>query len=165
MTSQTIKHAQTFALAKRECIHCSAPYSLGNVVRHEHGCSKNPINLIPCPVCTKLFKPSKQYKKGLSTTCSKSCANSYFRTGPNNGMWNHDTYRTTCFLHHEKKCIICGESNIVQVHHSDGNHSNNDPSNLVPLCPTHHQYFHSKYRSLVEPAIIEYIKNWKIQQN
>jgi hypothetical protein len=60
------------------------------------------------------------------------------------------------FLHHEKRCVVCGEDRIVTVHHFDENHFNNDPSNLVPVCPTHHQYLHSQYRCLVETRINEY---------
>lgn len=37
-------------------------------------------------------------------------------------------------------CEVCGYSVIavIQVHHIDGNRKNNQPSNLIPLCPTHH---------------------------
>lgn len=34
------------------------------------------------------------------------------------------------------RCCICGE-HYVQVHHIDGNPSNNRESNLIPLCRTH----------------------------
>jgi len=35
------------------------------------------------------------------------------------------------------KCAICGQHN-PQIHHLDENPSNNDPSNLLPLCPNCH---------------------------
>lgn len=35
------------------------------------------------------------------------------------------------------KCAICGEVR-PQVHHIDHNRQNNDPVNLIPLCPNHH---------------------------
>jgi hypothetical protein len=62
-------------------------------------------------------------------------------------------YRTICWAHHKKECVICGENKIVAVHHYDHNHNNNDPSNLIPLCPTHHVYVHSGHKSLVEDKI------------
>jgi predicted restriction endonuclease len=55
-------------------------------------------------------------------------------------------------------CIVCGFDKVVDVHHVDGNHGNNDYKNLVPLCPNHHQLFHSnKYRKDIEPFIEAYI--------
>jgi 5-methylcytosine-specific restriction endonuclease McrA len=40
------------------------------------------------------------------------------------------------------KCSICGFAIMVHVHHRDGNHSNNDPGNLMALCPNHHAEAH-----------------------
>ena len=107
-----------------------------------------------CPVCNKNFKPgtSKQ------VTCSYSCSNTYFRSGtshPNYGR-GEKNYRARCFEVHEKKCIVCGEDKIVAVHHYDENHNNNEIINLIPLCPTHHSYVHSRYRNLVQPTIDEW---------
>jgi len=56
--------------------------------------------------------------------------------------------------------LVDGENKIVAVHHYDHNHDNNDPKNLVPLCPTHHSYVHSRYVDEVQPAIDEYVKNY-----
>lgn len=135
---------------KKTCIHCGKKFSIGNIEKHEKACSNNPANQKECPVCG-----TKHSKKGA--TCSYSCANKLFRTGENNGNWNPDSYRTTCFAHHKKECVVCGESKIVEVHHMNEDKSDNRPENLVPLCPTHHQYFHSKYRNEVEPKIRQYL--------
>lgn len=114
-----------------------------------------------CPVCQKKFQgiPSVIEKK---TTCSHACANKWFRTGENNGNWNKDRYRTTCFLFHEKACVICKEDKIVEVHHLDGDHYNNNPENLIPLCPTHHQYWHSQYRHIIYDSIMQYVNDFNI---
>ena len=56
--------------------------------------------------------------------------------------------------------MVCGEDKIVTVHHMDGNHQNNDITNLVPLCPTHHQYWHSKYRNLIREKVELYLKEF-----
>lgn len=114
-----------------------------------------------CPVCSKEFSDVPSVMK-TKTTCGYSCQNTYFRSGPNNPNWKEEAYRTTCFHYHPKQCIVCNERLIVEVHHLDENHDNNEPSNLIPLCPTHHQYWHSKYKHLVEPQILEYIRSWKI---
>ena len=108
-----------------------------------------------CPVCGKNFKTVLNHRDE-KTTCSHSCSNSFFRSGKNNPNWKDNRYQTTCWLHHKKECIICGEKLIVAVHHYDENHSNNDPKNLIPLCPTHHQYVHSKYRHKVIDKINDY---------
>ncbi len=38
-------------------------------------------------------------------------------------------------------CVLCGFE-YSDVHHRDGNHQNNDPANLVALCPNHHRLVH-----------------------
>lgn len=114
-----------------------------------------------CPVCGKIFETQKRGNKREKTTCSHSCSNTYFRSGNKNGNWKNERYRTTCFLYHQKECIICGENKIVEVHHMDENKGNNNPDNLVPLCPTHHQYWHSRYREEIEIKVYDYIKHFK----
>ena len=55
------------------------------------------------------------------------------------------------------------ENNIVAVHHVNENHMDNRPENLVPLCPTHHQYMHSRHKVLIENVVEEYIKSkWAV---
>jgi hypothetical protein len=108
-----------------------------------------------CPVCGNEFETQIGNKRE-KTTCSYKCSNTFFRSGKQNPNWKDDSYRSTCFEHHTKECVICGESKIVAVHHYDENHYNNDPKNLIPLCPTHHQYVHSKYKDEVIDKIDEY---------
>jgi hypothetical protein len=127
------------------------------------------INKI-CPICENSFE-TKSGCKEERTTCSYSCSNTFFRSGINNpnfgkkifnktdNGYHYSHYRTICFHYHKKECIVCGENKIVAVHHHDNNHTNNDPKNLVPLCPTHHQYVHSRYKDDVIGIINDYIKN------
>ena len=117
---------------------------------------KYPLIEIICPVCDAPFITSKGSKSETST-CSYSCANTYFKSGENNGNWKQNVYRSTCFRHHKKECIICGESNIIAVHHFDGNHDNNVIENLIPLCPTHHAYMHRRYKHLIINKVKKYI--------
>jgi hypothetical protein len=65
-----------------------------------------------------------------------------------------DQNRTTC-------SYVCNEKLIVAVHHFVGNKINNNPENLVPLCPTHHIYIHSKYKNLIIDVVVKYIENFK----
>lgn len=112
-----------------------------------------------CPVCNNEFETMKNHKRE-KITCSHSCSNTYFRSGTSNPNWKDDTYRTTCFDNHKKECVICGENKIVAVHHYDENRKNNSPENLVPLCPTHHQYVHSRYKDEVIDKINEFRENF-----
>lgn len=112
-----------------------------------------------CPICSSEFETLKNKKE--KQTCSHGCSNSFFRSGADNPNWKESAYRTTCFKYHKKECIICGEFRIVDVHHLDGNKSNNKPENLIPLCRTHHQYWHSRYRNLIKGRVIEYAQKFK----
>ena len=116
-----------------------------------------------CPICKKTFKTIMNHRDE-KVTCSHSCANSFFRSGKNNPNWKDDRYQTTCWEFHKKECVICGENLIVTVHHHDENHNNNSPDNLVPLCPTHHQYVHSRYRHLIIDVIENYLYIFKKTQ-
>ena len=119
-----------------------------------------------CPVCGKEFKTKAGHKRE-KTTCSYACSNTYFRSGKDNPNWKEYTYegkeyRTICFAHHKKECIICGEKNVVAVHHYDCNNKNNDPENLIPLCMTHHVYIHSnQFAPLIEEQVKAYIEEFR----
>lgn len=96
-----------------------------------------------CPICNTTFVTTSGPKEQV--TCSVGCSNSFFRTGKNNPNYKdiqdraHEAqYRLICFKHYEQRCAICGWDLCVDVHHIDGNNKNNEPSNLIPLCPNHH---------------------------
>ena len=44
------------------------------------------------------------------------------------------------------QCVRCGlqheDKRVFDVHHKDGNHSNNSPDNLETVCPTCHRLHH-----------------------
>lgn len=143
----------------KNCQYCDRLVWIAKLPKHESFCYLNPINIRYC----ECGKPIKNWKN--SVTCSYSCANKKFRTGENNGNWKQDCYVTTCFLYHKKECVICGEQNIVEVHHLDENNKNNSPTNLVPLCPNHHKYWHSKFKYLVEQKILDYMKEFCYKYN
>lgn len=117
-----------------------------------------------CECCGNTYtftgrEKTKAYEK--SKFCSRSCANSIGGKAKAEKHHSDDVanYTTVAWRHHEKKCVVCGESNIVAVHHMNENHYDNSPENLIPMCPTHHQYMHSRYKYLVEDIVKEYIKN------
>lgn len=52
------------------------------------------------------------------------------------------------YAQYRKECAICGFE-YSDVHHLDGNHNNNEPSNLISLCPNHHRMVHWGLLSIV----------------
>ena len=142
---------------KVKCPHCSNEYANVVIKRHEESCYLNPKNKRDCEACGTSIADWK-----YATTCSTGCYNTLYRSGPNNPNWKSTSYRSTCFHYHEKKCIICDFDYVVDVHHVDEDKSNNSPENLVPLCPNHHEMFHSKHRDIVQPLIEQYLEEFKV---
>lgn len=142
--------------------------TLGLTYDHfDYGASKKRLyDLIEkiCPVCTNKFTAQKGHKRE-KITCSKKCSNTYFRTGKNNPNYitGEHSYREICFKYHEPKCVVCEEKNVIDVHHYDENRNNNEPINLIPLCPTHHRYCHSEHKHLIQGKIEEYIKGVSVR--
>lgn len=46
----------------------------------------------------------------------------------------------------ERKCVVCGSVENMHTHHIDGNHNNNDLSNLQWLCSSCHSKLHAQLR-------------------
>jgi hypothetical protein len=154
---EKLAKARKAANVKIACKFCGVGQITGNIVRHERTCKKNTEYLESlkknCPGCGKVF-----YKK--TQTCSHACSNKYFRSGEDNGNWSGNSYRLICFQTHGKKCLICDEDKIVAAHHVNEDHTDNRPENIVPLCPTHHQYVHSRFRCEVQPIIDQYLQSF-----
>jgi predicted nucleic acid-binding Zn ribbon protein len=159
---QNLARARAAQVRDQKCDHCGEMHFRGNIAKHKKSCKSNPTNHKLCEICGSTFV-------GGSVTCSTACANTKFRSGPNNPNWKDESssdsrsvaYRSTCFHYHEKKCVVCPEAIMVEVHHMDEDHTNNNPENLIPLCPTHHQYWHSRHRHLIEDRVRNYLNLWK----
>lgn len=173
-----------------ECKHCKQKFDFVNTsekANHSRWCEQNPkrdnwnknqgtINQfgeikqfeVFCACCSKSFfvkEREKLHPQKEIYYCSRSCANSVGGKAKSE-KHHHDgvaNYTTVCWRHHDRICIVCGETKILAVHHLNENHSDNRPENLVPLCPTHHQYVHSRYREEVQPIIDKYVlEKWAI---
>jgi hypothetical protein len=125
---------------------------------------------VECSNCGVHFYKNESKKKSSKSGlffCSRACKDQAQRIGGiKEIMPDHygtgRCYRSICWANHDKECVVCGEKRIVAVHHYDENHDNNDPKNLIPLCPTHHCYVHSSHKHLVEKQIEDYLKKrWK----
>lgn len=117
-------------------------------------------------ICESCQKPFIWFGRELTNKyrdarfCTVSCAHSRA------DYWaeNATRYQTIAFNYHARKCVVCDEVRILDVHHLDENRANDNPSNLIPLCPTHHRYWHSRYKHLVEKQVLDYIEDWKNKQ-
>lgn len=110
-----------------------------------------------CDCCGKEFIwEGRLYTKAYEGArfCSRSCANN------RQNWWNYNAthYRTIALRHWKEECAICGFNKVVAIHHIDENKQNNDPHNLIPLCPNHHEMVHSKWRCEVQPMIDKLIE-------
>jgi hypothetical protein len=51
-------------------------------------------------------------------------------------------YREKCLSQKINVCWVCGTSEGLEVHHIDGDRSNNELENLTPLCESCHKLVH-----------------------
>jgi hypothetical protein len=167
---QTTTASRKRSSRKVNCQFCNIEHSKFYMTRHETCCIKNPLVIAArtkiCPTCNNAFMSG-------NATCSYACSNSYFRHSREDGaryledsvLIENGRYRDLCFRHHKKECVVCGEFNIVAVHHINEDHYDNRPDNLVPLCPTHHLYCHSAHKDKVIDIINNYMILWKTKNN
>lgn len=115
-----------------------------------------------CIICSSEYifngrEFTKKYEQ--SNYCSRSCANNRRDWWKNNAT----NYRTIAFNNWDHKCAICSFDKIVAIHHVDENHNNNDPKNLIPLCPNHHEMVHSKWGDEIKPIIENLVtEKWQL---
>lgn len=67
-------------------------------------------------------------------------------------------YRQVAFRLYPHKCCVCGwdeDERILEVHHKDENHDNNDPDNLCIICPICHRKITLHYYKLLENYTLE----------
>jgi len=104
----------------------------------------------------KLFPTKSKY------FCTRKCANAVGGIAKAKKHHADDTakYTTVAWRHHPKQCVVCEEKLVVAVHHYNEIHTDNRPENLVPMCPTHHQYMHSRYKYLILEKVEKYISNF-----
>lgn len=115
-----------------------------------------------CPVCLNVFQVTDYIEESKpQTTCSYACANTYFRSGVNAGNYQGKEFSGQSALRRNlkaDKCAVCDEKEVIDIHHMDQDRTNNDPSNMIPLCPTHHAYIHRGKLDLILDKLEEYFK-------
>jgi len=135
--------------------------------------------------CASCKKDSEIHAKGLCVTCYKKqfwkpkiqtckrcgeerphhskglcngCYNFVFHSDKNK-EWNYRNRHNIDLDLYKKitsECLVCGFSNIVDLHHLDENKENNKEENLVGLCPNHHKMFHDfRYKKEITDILKE----------
>jgi len=96
---------------------------------------------IPCAVC------GKPILSGLNRiTCSRACSNKYrigikYKLGrPRDKVVLERAMKIRLIETRGRICERCGynKTEVLQVHHKDNNHSNNNTNNLELICPNCH---------------------------
>lgn len=85
---------------------------------------------------------SDEQKSRISETRKTTMSNYEFTE---DSLESSPYYRRLAIETYGYQCCVCGEcdrTKVLHVHHIDGNHSNDDISNLVVLCPTCHNRAH-----------------------
>lgn len=105
---------------------------------------------IPCVVCGKLILSGLNKK-----TCSRSCSNKnragikYLQNRPRDKVTSLRHIKIRLLKLRGSVCQRCGYSKpeILQIHHKDRDHINNEFSNLELICPNCHYEEHYMEKS------------------
>lgn len=118
---------------------------------------------VNCSHCSKeISKTQSQLrasKTGLSF-CDNQCKNTYISR---NSRWSGNPFdyrsRKKYLIEHSgKACQNCSyneDERMLDVHHNDGDHQNNDWSNLRVVCVWCHQKHHRCNELLVLPPLVD----------
>ena len=147
---QKARLLREYPLAPKKCPVCGDEFTPKNRKDQKH-CSikcfnaartlaSNPKHVHVCPVCGEGFMPEKSNRQ---VYCSKRCL----------GTKSHDANRFSGNRHlvlkrDKHKCVVCGATTQLSVHHKDRSgqeyRPNNSMDNLVVLCGSCHKSEHSE---------------------
>jgi hypothetical protein len=142
----------------RYCLHCGKPIIGGDSKKKfcNSSCAasyNNKLRSTKKHYCLNCGKEIKRGKFCDNTCCAEFNAKQYierWKNGEENGLSGKygiiEAVRHYIFEKNENKCEICGKSyvnpytglSVLQIHHKDGDCTNNKEDNLQLLCPTHH---------------------------
>ena len=119
-------------------------------------CGQKQRSMVKCAWCGKIIErtPSQlqKNKSGYFYCCIEHGNLHKNQLRRESGEWDHSlNYRLNAFQKYEHKCACCGwdeDERILEVHHIDNNHNNNQLDNLILLCPTCHRKITLGYYTL-----------------
>lgn len=105
--------------------------SLSCAAFHNNSLRTKNLTTMTCQVCGQTYSVKASSVRN-SKYCSRSCLNaSKVRDGSYKA-------RADAFSTLPNRCFHCASSEDLLLHHIDGNHLNNDPSNWRIVCRKHH---------------------------
>lgn len=122
--------------------------------------------LCKCANCGKeIWKTNSQLARSKSGNvfCSSSCAtsfNNHFKVGEKHPRYSGNDYRKKAFEAYPHKCAVCGwatDEEVLEVHHKNEDHNDNNINNLVILCPICHKYLTLHIKKLTKDYKLESI--------
>jgi hypothetical protein len=119
-----------------------------------------------CAHCGNNFTVSSNNKEQQKQiTCSHACSGAYVEFKNKrvaNKVGVASSYPLVAKKYGLNCCCICDEKEVIDIHHLDEDRTNNDISNLVALCPTHHAYMHRGKQYLIFDKLIEHLDTRKL---
>lgn len=104
--------------------------------------SKNPDEYV-CPDCGRSFDS----QQGRSIHYRHAHDSKPYGPFPwDEGDPINADYREKCLAEKPAECVACDSEDNILVHHKDGNRTNHDLDNLVPLCSSCHAEVHMENR-------------------
>lgn len=115
----------------------------------------------PCFICGKPILSGANKK-----TCSRGCSNKlrigikYKQNRPRDKVKSYQALKIRLLNARGKMCERCGyeKYEILQVHHKDKNHANNNLGNLELICPNCHYEEHYLEKSWLRGG-----SNWRLE--
>lgn len=164
-------------MVKVNCVVCNKEYEIelkrynakikeGSAFYCSDECRKHKGSILcKCATCgQEIWRTKSQYARSKTGNvyCSRSCAtsknNTLFKSGENHCNYKGTDYRSRAFQAYEHKCAVCGydeDERMLEVHHINEDHSDNDINNLCILCPTCHRKITLHYYVLTSDFKLE----------
>lgn len=115
-----------------------------------HTARRKPAPLVRCqtcriPISKAPYESLAQFKK--RKFCSHKChgATTANPEGPTHGGLPHRGRKVARRVKPRKACEQCGTSKRLEIHHRDGDATNNEPANLQVLCLRCHRAAHKTH--------------------
>lgn len=174
VTIRCIKHNHTFTTAYENLRRKSRAHHVCPYCQQEDIDDRFKDNRVEteCAYCGKkifvVLSKSDRSKSGLHFCCREhkdlaqriDGGEKFDTMRPNHYGTGLSNYRDNAFNTYDHCCAICGwneDEDILEVHHIDENHSNNDIANLMILCPICHRKITSKKYRLIKNNALEKI--------
>lgn len=159
------------------CVGCSSPFTCSNPRQRYCGrpCQLKhtiPTKTLVCVDCGTPFEFKGRTRKHRCAACHAKYWGAYLKAysddyvGPyRRALLEKETslryaFRLRCYTYYPKQCVVCGHDaaarkGYIDVHHIDGDPTNDTPTNLVPLCKRHHKQVHKKDGRALEDKLFE----------